>query len=260
MIDRVFTKAEARCIPNGPRLDDRHGPSDPDRRPRRVLLSRRTSSTRRRRARSSRRRTSSASTATCRTSRISPRTSTCGRRSWPAARASREGEVTARSIDLAPTLAFLLGIPEPQHSQGRVLLDVVDGGNVVQADLARRAERLPRPARPDDARLRRDQPDASAGPRSSRRCSTRSSPRCPARRSHPRRRRQRRRLAAELAACSRTGRRSTSRTRGASTRPRTATTSSTTASSGSSSTRSGRTSRSSRRTSSTTATGRRPAG
>ena len=35
-----------------------------------------------------------------------------------------KGRVTARSIDLAPTLAFLLGIPEPQHSQGRVLLDV----------------------------------------------------------------------------------------------------------------------------------------
>ena len=35
------------------------------------------------------------------------------------------GTVDARSIDLAPTLAFLLGIPEPQHSQGKVLLDVV---------------------------------------------------------------------------------------------------------------------------------------
>src|SRR5690606_22457592 len=32
-------------------------------------------------------------------------------------------------IDLAPTLAFMLGIPVPQHSQGRVLLDVVKGGN-----------------------------------------------------------------------------------------------------------------------------------
>ncbi len=37
--------------------------------------------------------------------------------------------VRTRSIDLAPTLAFLLGIPEPQHSQGKVLLDVVKGGN-----------------------------------------------------------------------------------------------------------------------------------
>ncbi len=32
--------------------------------------------------------------------------------------------VDARSIDLAPTLAWLLGIPEPQHSQGRVLTSV----------------------------------------------------------------------------------------------------------------------------------------
>jgi 2',3'-cyclic-nucleotide 2'-phosphodiesterase (5'-nucleotidase family)/predicted AlkP superfamily phosphohydrolase/phosphomutase len=40
-----------------------------------------------------------------------------------------KGRVTARSIDLAPTLAFILGVPEPQHSQGRVLLDVVDDGH-----------------------------------------------------------------------------------------------------------------------------------
>jgi 2',3'-cyclic-nucleotide 2'-phosphodiesterase (5'-nucleotidase family) len=39
-----------------------------------------------------------------------------------------KGAVSARTIDLAPTLAFILGIPEPQHSQGRVLLDVVKGG------------------------------------------------------------------------------------------------------------------------------------
>ena len=36
--------------------------------------------------------------------------------------------VSARTIDLAPTLAFLLGVPEPQHSQGRVLLEIVQGG------------------------------------------------------------------------------------------------------------------------------------
>ena len=39
-----------------------------------------------------------------------------------------KGEVEARTIDLAPTLAFLMGIPEPQHSQGRVLLDVLEHG------------------------------------------------------------------------------------------------------------------------------------
>ena len=38
-----------------------------------------------------------------------------------------KGHVTARTIDLAPTLAFLMGVPEPQQSQGKVLLDVVDG-------------------------------------------------------------------------------------------------------------------------------------
>jgi 2',3'-cyclic-nucleotide 2'-phosphodiesterase (5'-nucleotidase family)/predicted AlkP superfamily phosphohydrolase/phosphomutase len=43
-----------------------------------------------------------------------------------------KGQVKARSIDLAPTLAYLLGIPEPQHSQGRVLLDVVEGGKDVR--------------------------------------------------------------------------------------------------------------------------------
>ena len=40
-----------------------------------------------------------------------------------------KGEVTARTIDLAPTLSFMLGIPEPQQSQGRVLTDVLKGGN-----------------------------------------------------------------------------------------------------------------------------------
>jgi 2',3'-cyclic-nucleotide 2'-phosphodiesterase (5'-nucleotidase family) len=40
-----------------------------------------------------------------------------------------KGEVRARTIDLAPTLAFMLGIPEPQHSQGRVLLDVLKGAS-----------------------------------------------------------------------------------------------------------------------------------
>jgi 2',3'-cyclic-nucleotide 2'-phosphodiesterase (5'-nucleotidase family) len=38
-------------------------------------------------------------------------------------------DVTAKTIDLAPTLAFLLGIPEPQHNQGRLLLEIVKGGN-----------------------------------------------------------------------------------------------------------------------------------
>lgn len=33
-----------------------------------------------------------------------------------------------RSIDLAPTIAYLLGVPEPQHAQGVVRLDLLRGG------------------------------------------------------------------------------------------------------------------------------------
>jgi 2',3'-cyclic-nucleotide 2'-phosphodiesterase (5'-nucleotidase family) len=33
-----------------------------------------------------------------------------------------------RSIDLAPTIAYILGVPEPQHSQGVVRLDILDDG------------------------------------------------------------------------------------------------------------------------------------
>ncbi len=39
--------------------------------------------------------------------------------------------VDARTIDVAPTIAYLLGIPLPQHAQGRVLLDMVRGGDAV---------------------------------------------------------------------------------------------------------------------------------
>jgi 2',3'-cyclic-nucleotide 2'-phosphodiesterase (5'-nucleotidase family) len=41
----------------------------------------------------------------------------------------RQGATTkARSIDLAPTAAFLLGVPMPQHNQGRVLTEIVNVG------------------------------------------------------------------------------------------------------------------------------------
>jgi 2',3'-cyclic-nucleotide 2'-phosphodiesterase (5'-nucleotidase family)/predicted AlkP superfamily phosphohydrolase/phosphomutase len=40
------------------------------------------------------------------------------------------GTVTgARSIDLAPTIAFMLGVPVPQQSQGRVLLEILSKGD-----------------------------------------------------------------------------------------------------------------------------------
>ena len=43
----------------------------------------------------------------------------------------RRGRYTVRSIDMAPTVAYLMGIPEPQHSQGRVLLELLRGTNRV---------------------------------------------------------------------------------------------------------------------------------
>jgi 2',3'-cyclic-nucleotide 2'-phosphodiesterase (5'-nucleotidase family) len=43
-----------------------------------------------------------------------------------------KGKVTARTIDLAPTLAYALGVPEPQHSQGRVLTGVFKGGSAIK--------------------------------------------------------------------------------------------------------------------------------
>jgi 2',3'-cyclic-nucleotide 2'-phosphodiesterase (5'-nucleotidase family) len=44
-----------------------------------------------------------------------------------------KGSVVASTIDLAPTLAYLLGVPMPQHSQGRVLLEVQKGNPSVKA-------------------------------------------------------------------------------------------------------------------------------
>ncbi len=37
-----------------------------------------------------------------------------------------------RTIDIAPTIAYLLGVPLPQQSQGRVLLEVLRGGRAVK--------------------------------------------------------------------------------------------------------------------------------
>ena len=41
------------------------------------------------------------------------------------------GRFTVRSIDIAPTVAYLLGVPEPQQSQGRVLLSLLKDGRRV---------------------------------------------------------------------------------------------------------------------------------
>ena len=48
------------------------------------------------------------------------------------ARASPRPASPARTIDLAPTLAYILGIPEPQQSQGRVLTEILKGGNSIK--------------------------------------------------------------------------------------------------------------------------------
>ncbi len=45
--------------------------------------------------------------------------------------AIRSGRYQVRSIDIAPTVAFLLGVPEPQQSQGKVLLKMLERGRKV---------------------------------------------------------------------------------------------------------------------------------
>ena len=42
-----------------------------------------------------------------------------------------KGNAQVRSIDIAPTVAYLLGVPEPQQSQGRVLLEILRDGRRV---------------------------------------------------------------------------------------------------------------------------------
>ena len=65
-------------------------------------------------------------------------------------RRSPRARSTARTIDLAPTLAYLIRIPEPQHSQGRVCSNSPRAGTRT-SHLDRRPERLPRSAPADDA-------------------------------------------------------------------------------------------------------------
>jgi 2',3'-cyclic-nucleotide 2'-phosphodiesterase (5'-nucleotidase family)/predicted AlkP superfamily phosphohydrolase/phosphomutase len=45
--------------------------------------------------------------------------------------AIERGAFTVRSIDIAPTVAYVLGVPLPQHAQGRVLLEVLAGADDV---------------------------------------------------------------------------------------------------------------------------------
>ena len=222
VIDRAFTKAEARYIPNGARQHRRHGAPDPHRRPRRVLLP--AVPVRRGDARHADRALGVLRPARLRARRAGPATATrtCARRSSPAAtRSSAASCDDVRSIDLAPTAAFLLDIPAPQHSQGVVRRDLLDDGrkytpvSIVglndfhgQLDPATTHDRRPHHRR----RRRRGAARDAVRRGGARRC---RAGRCcsPAATTSARRRRARR--------CSRTCRRSTSRTRGTSTpRPR----------------------------------------
>ena len=130
VIDRIFSQAEARYIPNGPNTTTDMASPDPDRRPRRLRVP----------ALSVRRATPGT---------LIAKSEFFGQHGYVPdvqdlddnvnMRATflaggyeiRRGRFTVRSIDMAPTIAYLMGIPEPQHSQGRVLLELLRGTNRV---------------------------------------------------------------------------------------------------------------------------------
>ena len=94
-----------------------------------------------------------------------------------------KGPVTMRTIDLAPTAAYLLKVPMPQQSQGVVRLELMRGQRVAHAGADPGADRLPRAAGPDDGQHGRAATCRWAARRSWRRCSTRRPRPSPARRS-----------------------------------------------------------------------------
>ena len=129
VIDRVFTKAEARYIPNGAGQHGRHGAPDAHRRPRRVLLP--AVPVRRRDAGHADRPVGVLRPARLRARRAGPQEQHQHARHVPRRRrrpSSAGSSRDVRSIDLAPTAAFLLDIPVPQQSQGVVRLDMLDDG------------------------------------------------------------------------------------------------------------------------------------
>ena len=136
------------------------------------------SSTRRRRAGGSRSRSSSASMATCRPRRSRATTSTCTGRSWPRDPGIRAQNPVAgvRAIDLAPTIAFLLGIPGPQNARGEILYrsDMHPG---YKRDHDPRHQRLPRPAGAASPRRRTTWPAPAPSTRASISAARRSSSR-----------------------------------------------------------------------------------
>lgn len=63
--------------------------------------------------------------------------------------AINRGSYKVRSIDVAPTVAYVLGVPMPQQAQGPGAARDPARRSLGQADLVDRAQRLPRPARVD---------------------------------------------------------------------------------------------------------------
>ena len=223
-----YTKAEARYIPNGAGQHGRHGAPDPHGRRGRLLLP--AVPVRRGDARHADRAVGVLRPARLRAGRAGPALE--HEHAGDVPRRRRRGSSAAwrddvRSIDLAPTAAFLLGVPAPQHSQGVVRRDIIDDGDdytpVNIVGLNDFHGQLDPATTTLDANTRRRR---SAAPRSSRRCSTRRrraarASRCCWRRATTSARRRRARR------CWRTCRRSTWRTRGGSTPRASATTSST---------------------------------
>ena len=79
-------------------------------------------------------------------------TSTCTRPScWagPGIK-KKDGIQGLRAIDIAPTLAFLMGIPGPQNARGRILYDARQGRRKAPRGHDPRHQRLPRPTDPAD--------------------------------------------------------------------------------------------------------------
>ncbi len=62
-----------------------------------------------------------------------------------------------RTIDLAPTVAYLLGVPEPQQAQGRVLTEILSDSASLRVVSHPWADRFPWADRADDPADRRDQ-------------------------------------------------------------------------------------------------------
>ena len=163
-----------------------------------------------------------------------------------------------RSIDIAPTIAYLMRILEPQHSQGRVLLEVLQGSNSVKPLTIIGLNDFH--GQLDPTTMLMDGANVSVGGAAFLATLFDEEASEPAGRSSAaRRRRQRRRIAAELGLLEDMPAIDVENA-WAWTPPPTATMSSTTASSACCVTRSGPTSRSSRQTSSRRRPGSRPTG